>query len=133
MFYLAGREVAGGRGRGISLLEVIVGIAILTSLALAAILIIVPVSRQARINREVATANTEARRVLEKVQAAKFKDIVVLYPNGSAAPIISLPGGKVTTTYENPAADPLILRAVLTWDSPDLGPMMRTFFTVRTE
>src|SRR5262245_47399998 len=118
MYYMAGRDRAGGRVRGMSLLEVVVGIAILTSLALAAILIIVPVSRQARINREVATANTEARRVLEKVQAAKFKDIVTLYPNGSVAPIIALPNGKVSTTYEDPAADPLIMRAVLTWDSP---------------
>lgn len=133
MFYLARRRGTDGRERGISLLEVVVGISILTSLALSAILIIVPVSRQARINREVATANTEARRVLEKVQASKFKDIVTMYPNGAEAPIITLPKGKVTTTYEDPSADPLIMRAVLTWDSPDLGPMMRTFFTVRTE
>ncbi len=116
-----------------TLLEVIIGISILTSLALSAVLIIVPVSRQARINREVATANTEARRVLEKVQAAKFSSIVSIYPNGAEAPISTLPNGKITTSYEDPNQDPLVMRAILTWDSPDLGPMMRTFFTVRTE
>ncbi len=116
-----------------TLLEVVVAVVVLTSLAFAATLVSLPVSRQTRISREVAIANGEAKRILEKVHAVPFPRIASLYPNGAELPVIMLQNGKITTTYEDPNADPLVLRAVLTWDSPDLGPMMRTFFTVRTK
>jgi len=116
-----------------TLLEIMLAMAIFTILALSATLIIVPVSRQARINREVATANCEAKRILEKVQAVPFSQILSCYPDGAELKVPSLPGGKVTTTYEDPEADPLILRVTLTWDSANLGTMTRTFTTLRTE
>lgn len=126
------RNVRPGE-RGLTLLEVVIAVAILTSLALASTLIFVPVSRQARVNREVAIANSEAKRVLEKVHAIPFKDVTTVYPHGREVVVSALPQGKITTTYEDPLADPLVMRAVLTWESPDLGQMLRTFFTVRTE
>jgi type II secretory pathway pseudopilin PulG len=116
-----------------TLLEVVIGLAILASLSLAVTLAFVPVTRQARANREVALANAEAKRVLEKVQAVEFKKITTIFPNGMETPIASLPNGKVLTTYEDPTSDPLVMRVTLTWDSPNLGPMLRTFFTLRTE
>jgi prepilin-type N-terminal cleavage/methylation domain-containing protein len=119
--------------RGLSLLEVVIAVAILTSLTLSATLIFVPVSRQARVNREVAIANSEAKRVMEQVQSVPFKDITKIYPNGRQIIITGLPNGKITTTYEDPTVDPLVMRAVISWDSPDLGSMLRTFYTVRTE
>jgi len=121
------------RERAMSLLEVVIAIAILTSLALSSTLIFVPVSRQARLNREVAVANCEAKRVLEKVHAVPFKDILKVYPQNREIALDPLLKGKITITYEDPLADPLVMRAVLTWDSPDLGSMLRTFYTVRTE
>jgi type II secretory pathway pseudopilin PulG len=117
---------------GVSLLEVMVGMSILTSLSLAAVLVFVPVSRQARINREVAIANREASAVLEKVHSVPFADVLEIFPQGGEIPVASLPDGKVLTSYENPATDPLVFRAVLTWDSPNLGAMSRTFDTVLT-
>jgi prepilin-type N-terminal cleavage/methylation domain-containing protein len=119
--------------RGMTLLEVVIAVAILTSLALSSTLIFIPVSRQARVNREISVANNEAKRVMEKVQAVPFKDVTRIYPNGRVIVIGVLPNGTITTTYSDPAADPLVLRAVLSWDSPDLGTMTREFYTVRTE
>ena len=130
MIYAASQ---GKRSSGMTLLEVIIAVAILTSLALSATLVFVPVSRQARVNREIAAANIEAKRVLEKVHAIPFKDIIKVYPQGRQVVINTLQGGVMTTTYEDPTADPLVMRAVLTWQSPDLGAMQRTYYTVCTE
>ncbi len=124
---------SSGHESGLTLLEVVISVAILASLTLGSTLIFVPVSRQARINREVAVANSEAKRVLEKVHAIPFNQVLVVYPQGSTNTLSSLPNGQITTTYEDPTADPLVMRATLTWDSPDLGAMTRSFFTVRTE
>jgi hypothetical protein len=118
--------------RGSMLLEVVIAGSILTCVSLGAMLVFIPISRQARINREVSMANCEASCLLEKVHAVPFDKIVEIYPNGTEVPLPSLSNGKVLTTYEDPATDPLILRATLTWDSPNLGPMLRTYFTVVT-
>ena len=125
----------GGRERngGFSLLEVVVTIAILSSVALATTLLLVPVARQSRIGRETEVANIEARKVLEKIQALPFKDIILTYPQGARIPIAGLPSGRIDISYVDPAADPLIIQADLTWQSSDLGAMQRTFNTVRTE
>jgi prepilin-type N-terminal cleavage/methylation domain-containing protein len=133
MFYPVRVKRRGQGQEGLTLLEVVIAVAILTSLSLAATLVFVPVSRQARVNREVALANSEARKVLEKVHAVPFRNVTRIYPNGREVIVNNLKDGKVTTTYEDPAADPLVLRAVLTWSSPDLGAMQRTYYTVRTE
>jgi prepilin-type N-terminal cleavage/methylation domain-containing protein len=132
MFAMVSREGRTGRRAGFSLLEVMVGVAILATLTLSSMLVFVPVSRQARINREVAMANSEARRILEKVHAVPFTKVQDLFPDGIEIPIAALPDGKIVTSYVDPATDPLVMRAVLTWDSPNVGPMMRTFFTVMT-
>lgn len=128
--------MASGKRRsaetGVSLLEVVIGMSILTCLSLAAVLVFVPVSRQARINREVAIASREASAVLEKVHAVPFTKVLDIFPDGGEIPLASLPSGRVLTTYEDPDADPLVFRAVLIWDSPNLGSMSRTFDTVLT-
>ena len=75
----------------------------------------------------------EARRVLEKIQAAPFSEITTLYPDGNTRSIDGLDGGTVTVRYTDPSADPLYVQATIAWTSPDLGGMQRTFTTVRTE
>lgn len=127
------RRVGGGRAGGFSLLELVVAIAILTGVGLATSVLLVPISRQTRIVRETRSANAAAQRVLEKIQATPFKDIRGTYPPASEHPILDLPGGKVTITYADPDADPLVVRAQVSWQSPDLGSMSRTFSTARTE
>ena len=121
-----------GRG-GFSLLEVVITIAILTSVCLATTLLLVPVARQSRIGRETETANLAANRVLERIQSTPFRDIISSYPQGSEQAVAELPNGKIKIIYEDPAADPLVIQADLSWESVELGPMSRTFNTVRTE
>ena len=119
--------------QGFSLLEVSITIAILLSATLAAILLLVPVARQARLRREVETANSAAKRILERIQATPYKDIVTLYPQSYSEVITGLNAGSITITYVDPAADPLLIQADLTWNDPESGTLQRTFNTVRTE
>jgi hypothetical protein len=109
-----------------------VGVALLTMLTLSAALVSVPISRQARSNREVAMGNTEAIRILERVHAVPFSKITTIYPDGIVIPVASLPSGTVAIQYDDPSADPLVLRATLAWASSDIGQIQRTFHTVIT-
>jgi Tfp pilus assembly protein PilV len=127
-------SAARGRGEGgFSQLEVVLGVVILTSVTLGTLLVVIPVSRQVRVSREMELANIEARRVLEQIQASPFAEITTLYPPGSTRALVTLPSGQLTVNYVDPAADPLFVQATLAWTSADLGPMSRTFTTVRTE
>ena len=103
------------------------------AVTLGAALVLIPVIRQSRINRELTIADTEARRVLEQFQALPFNDIVDTYPQSSELTVLTLPGSRLTVTYVDPAADPLEISLALTWNSPDLGPMAQNFVTVRTQ
>jgi len=127
------RSPGAGEQYGFSLLEVVITIALLSSVALGVAILLVPVARQSRIQRETEIANIAAKKVLEKVQATPFHQIVTAYPNGSIHPIPELPAGRIVVTYADPAADPLFLRADLSWNSREVGPMSRRFETVRTE
>lgn len=121
------------REGGLSLLEVVITIALLTAVGLATAILLVPIARQSRIQRETDVANLAARRILEQIQATPFNDIVANFPDGSVRVIPELQGGAITISYADPAADPLVVRANLTWESPEVGTMQRTFDTVRTE
>lgn len=121
------------REAGLSLLEVVLTMALLTSMALGTSLLVIPIARQSRVGREIQAANTAARDVLEKIQATPFKDILTTYPHSSEHTVPSLENGAVRVLYDDPAADPLLVRAEVSWSSPDFGNMTRTFHTVRTE
>jgi type II secretory pathway pseudopilin PulG len=123
------REASGG----FCLLDVVLATALLTVVALATTLVLVPMARQTRIRGEVQAADTAARRVLETFQAAAFKDIVSTYPPSVELDVPDLPDGKIRVTYDDPTADPLLIHVELSWNSPDLGSMSRTFSTLRTE
>ena len=121
------------RQRGFSLLEVILAVALLSLTALGASLIIVPVARQSRFRREDQTANAAAKRALERIQAAPFKDLTTLYPPSYTEKVTGLQGGTLSITYADPAADPLLIQADLSWVDEMGNSMQRTFNTVRTE
>jgi prepilin-type N-terminal cleavage/methylation domain-containing protein len=121
------------RQRGFTLLEVVFAAGILGTLTFATLQVVVPVAKQARVSRELQLATTEVRKVLEKVQAAPFKDILTLYPDKSTTSAYGLTNGLIRVNYVDATADPLYMQVSLTWDSPDLGPIARTFVTVRTE
>ena len=118
---------------GFSLLEVTLAIMILTGLTLYALVIVVPVSSQIRISREVSRAAGEVQKILEEVQSTPFFQVTKDYPNGTVIDIDGLDAGTIVVSYDDPDADPLIMTATLTWESPDLGSMSRIFTTVRTE
>ncbi len=127
------RRARQHRECGLTLIEVMVTVAILTSLAMGSMLVIVPVARQTRLSKEVEIANTELRRVLEKVQAAPYNEVTTLYPDGTELPIQDLENGLITISYTDPTADPLFLRVSITWEGQDSGTYSRSFSTVRTE
>ena len=135
MVHLHDREVPSQLGRrdtGFSLLEVMITLAILSGIAVSSLLVAVPISRQSRINREIQIANCSVQKVLETLEGQPLNTLATKYPQGSTYPIAELENGWVRVTYDDPAADPLQIQAVLSWISPDLGPMNRSFRTART-
>ena len=70
------------RTEGLSLLEVVFAVVILTILTLSALLIVIPVSKQVRVSREIELANTEAQKILERIQTTPFFEITADYPDG---------------------------------------------------
>ena len=130
--FLTQGAAAGQRECGLSFLEVVFTIAILSIAALSTTLLVVPVTRQANLRREVQTANLSARKVLEKIQATPFSDIVTTYPQSHVETIPELPSGELTITYADPTADPLLIEVGLAWQNAQGGLIERTFDTVRT-
>ncbi len=128
-FHLA--RGAPGR-RGLTLVEVMLAVAILTIVALSTAALVVPISRQARIGREMDVADAEVRCILEKVHALPFSTVTALYPDNAEIAVAGLRAGKIVVSYEDVAADPLVMFVDLTWDSPNMGPMSRRFATVMT-
>ncbi|MBI4585077.1 MAG: prepilin-type N-terminal cleavage/methylation domain-containing protein [Planctomycetes bacterium] len=126
-------DVPPQRRQGFSLLEIAIAISLLTIVTLSTVLLLVPIARQSRLQREIEAANLATKRVLEKIQATPFKDILAIYPQSSSIAIPELPNGSLVLTYTDPSADPLVIQANLTWESPEIGTLQRTFHTVRTE
>lgn len=129
---LARRSAADPGDRGLSLLEVMFTIVVLAIAVLSTALLLVPVAHQANLRREVQVANLSAKKVLEKIQATPFTQIVTTYPQSYAEAIPELPSGGLTITYVDPAADPLLIQVGLAWQSAQGGLLERTFDTVRT-
>lgn len=115
------------------MLEVVLAIAILTAVSLGTSLLLIPIARQTRINRETEIANAEVQKVLEQFQATPFDALLDSYPPGWAQTIPELPSGSINVSYTDPTADPLLIHATLSWVSPELGDMQLNFDTVRTE
>ena len=122
-----------GGEAGFSLIEVTIAIVILTVLSFTTALVLVPVSREHRSAQETDIANAAVRSVLESVHATPFNELLGRYPNGDTIPITDLSSGQIAISYEDPAADPLVMQLDLTWESNQSGSMSRSFFTVRTE
>lgn len=121
------------RRAGLSLLEVLITIALLTSVTLGTTVVLVPVARQSRINRETTLANARVRRVIETLLAIPFRDIVRTYPDRSVLELEDLPAGTLSVSYVDPSANPLEIHLELEWTSPDMGSMAFSFVTARTD
>ncbi|MCA8960807.1 MAG: hypothetical protein KDC38_09850 [Planctomycetes bacterium] len=118
---------------GISLVEIVVAVALLSVLTLSTLLTLIPVSRQTRLNREVEAATYAVSDVLERIHATPFSELLTLYPDGTVQAVSTLENGQLAISYEDVTTDPLIMTLALTWQSPEVGSMSRTFRTVRTE
>jgi Tfp pilus assembly protein PilV len=126
-------EASSSTSGGITLLELVISIVVLTTVGLGTITLLVPTARQSRLSRELQTANLEARRVIERILSTPFSSLTAAYPYGVEIPVPDLPQGKIIVTYADPAADPLQVHLDLSWESPDLGTSRFTFDTARTE
>ena len=108
-------------------------IALLTMVTLGTTTVLVPVTRQSRINREITLANAQVRRVIEGLMTIPFRDIVRTYPDGSILELEDLPAGTLSVSYVDPSANPLEVHLDLEWTSPDMGSMAFSFVTARTD
>ncbi len=126
-------RMAARRCSGFSLLEVYMAVALLGTVASSAMLTLVPVGRQVRINRDMDSVVNQAKDVMERINVVPFSEVTVTYAPGTTIPLTGVDGGDLVVTYEDAAADPLQVRLTANWTSVDLGPIQRIFSTVRTE
>lgn len=126
-------KMAAQRCSGFSLLEVYVAAALLSIVAFSAMLTLVPVGRQVRINRDMDSVVTQVQDVMERINVVPFTEVTVTYAPGTTIPLTGVDAGDLLVTYEDAAADPLQVRLTASWTSVDLGPMQRIFSTARTE
>lgn len=118
---------------GFSLVEVTIALAVLSAATLSSLLVLVPVSRQGRISREMEVAALEARRVVDKLHAVPFTAIPTMYPVGYRISVSKLTSGQITVNHAEPTPDPLEVDVTLTWNG-ELGEgFSRTFRTMRTK
>lgn len=122
-----------GAEGGFSLIEVAMAVALLSILTISTLLTLVPVSRQTRLNREVEAATSEVRNVLERVQSTPYADLLGIYPDGATMTVDRLESGQMTVAYDDVTADPLVMNLAISWESPQVGAMARTFVTVKTK
>lgn len=119
--------------QGFTLLEVALAIAILSALSLSTFHVVGPIARQAHTNREMEQATIEVKKILEKVQTMPFRDITRVFQEQRRIKVASLLNGEIRVDYDDNEADPLHMRVEITWDSSELGPVSKSFLTVRTE
>ncbi|HVR76417.1 MAG TPA: prepilin-type N-terminal cleavage/methylation domain-containing protein [Planctomycetota bacterium] len=124
-------ELAGSQG--FTILEVALAIAILTALSLSTFHVVGPIARQAHTSREMEQATIEVKKILEKVQTMPFKDIPRVFQERRRIKVASLLNGEIRVEYDDDEADPLHMHVEIAWDSSELGPVSRSFLTVRTE
>ncbi len=118
---------------GFTLFEVVITIGLLSIVSSSVLLIVVPVGRQSRLNREMEVAAASARNLIERIQVTPFNELLTVYPEGTVVYIPEIEAGSLTVSYEDATANPLVVQIVLNWTSPDIGPVSSSFLTVRTE
>ena len=121
------------RRHGFGLLELVVTLSLLSSLALGVALLLVPLVRQSRLNRETSTASLVARSFLERIQATPFRKLHERFPAGTRIRLPELADGEIRVSY--PASPPgtLVIKVEMEWESTELGTMRYTFHTARTQ
>ncbi len=109
-----------------------IALSLLSILALSTMLAVIPIGRQARLSREMNTAATALRSVLEQVQTLPFDSLPSRYTQGQVVPMAALSGGQMVINYTDPTVDPIEISIVISWNSPEIGPYLRTFTTLKT-
>ncbi|MDD5255281.1 MAG: hypothetical protein PHR11_04425 [Candidatus Omnitrophica bacterium] len=114
------------RNKGTTLVEILIATLIFT-VALAALLgVVVSILYLIDTSREEAIAVTDLRSLMERIRATGFSSITAQFPNGVAdgsagntyQDVVGgyrLSAETITVTYADTSADPLEIRAVLTW------------------
>jgi hypothetical protein len=146
------REGAGcrcSRMAGMTIVETMMAVLVLTILAAAVGGLLTALARQTEINRQMAVVNSEVSNALSLIHAAPFESIGnLLVADGyvdqggsvyrkalSAAPH-NLANGALNVSFRNVTPpdlpDPLYIDVVIAWDCPPSGQDTRSFVTVRT-
>ena len=115
-----------------TLVEMTIALSLLSLLTLSAIVVVVPVGRQARLGREIDVATTAVRTHLQRVQLMDFDQISPAYALTATTPVANLPGGNVSVTSTTVSADSVEVQFTVSWTSADIGTYSKTFTTLRT-
>lgn len=123
---------------GVSLIEVIVAVAIIT-LGVTVLMAQLEASfKITSVNRETNKAMAHLQAGLEKVISTPFNNIVGTYPNGSSVDQGNIEsedlmdGEYMTVTYVDENADPLEITMTVYWTSFDGRARSRSLTTMRT-
>ena len=129
--------------KGVTLLEVLIAILIFC-LAISALLIsITGMADVIDIAKDKTVATNHLKNILEQVRANPFNSIIANFPAGltdgpAGKPYQGVVGGytlrneHITVTYADPNADPLEIRATLTWLDKKGHPFTAGMSTFRT-
>ncbi len=114
------------------MVEIMIALTLLSVLALSTMVAIIPVGRQARLSREIESAATSVRTLLEQAQTIPYNDVPTTFTDGQIVTMPTLVNGQILINIADPTADPMEITFTVTWDSQEVGSFSRTFTTLKT-
>ncbi len=121
------------RCRGLTLLEVSITVTILLSVVLGTTLVLVPIARQARMNRETEHATAAAQRMLARMRVSSRRELLERWPQGSTRPLPALEGGEMIVNYGDLTAAPLEVSLEVVWTNSDVGEVRFEIATLKAD
>jgi len=123
------------KNKGFSLLELLIAIALLATGAISihhAVASYLELSDLAH-DRNIAFFDLET--ALEDIRSTPFEKIVERYPDAAEIPkftALHLRNERIVVSYQNPAQDPLIITATISWEDSKGRAQSQSMFTART-
>ena len=132
------RGCGGGSGQdgGLSLVEVLFATMVLAVAALIAFPTLLSFFELSKMSRQENIATPDLRTAAEQIMATPFSTITSTYVDGQSIPRfddLHLDEGRLVVNYPNPAADPLEVRLVATWNDHRGRPRREEFRFLRTQ
>lgn len=126
---------AARRAAGLTFIEILIATTILAVGALVAFPTMLSFSDLSDAAREENVATHDLMTAVEDVLSTPFTEITTTYKAGQAIPrfnALHLTSESIVVTYDDPAADPLIVTLTASWKDRKGHPVQETFRCVRT-